>query len=110
MAVSVDTGEVGLWDATSKTSLARLPGAPLIAGSASGSTSAMSIAYTTDSRYLAAGIVGASTSSVKVVSIQQKQALQKDLDYEPFSISFSADGLGLAVGEYYYGEILFCTP
>jgi hypothetical protein len=109
LAITVDTGEVGLWDITNKASITRL-GSPLIAGSASGSSSADPIAYAPDGKYVAAGIIGVTTSSIKIVSIQLKQTLQKSLDYDPFSVSFSPDGLGIAVGENGLGRILYCTP
>jgi WD40 repeat protein len=109
LAISVDTSEVGLWDITNKGNITRL-GSPLVAGSASGSASADPLAFTPDGKYLAAGILDGISSSIKVISLQPKQTLQKALDYAPFSVAFSPDGLGLAVGEWDFGKMLYCTP
>jgi hypothetical protein len=37
-------------------------------------------------------------------------ALQKSLDYLPWSVAFAPDGLGLAVGERDNGVLLYCRP
>jgi hypothetical protein len=110
LAIGFDSGEVSQWDITTKSNIVRL-GSPLIVGSTSSANSTYSLAYTPDGKYLAAGtgdLFGA--SSVSLVLLQQKQALQKAIDYLPWSLAFAPDGLGLAVGERDFGVLLYCRP
>jgi WD40 repeat protein len=112
LAIAFYSGEVSLWDITSKSSIARL-GNPLVAASTSAAISAYALAYTKDGKYLAAGVgdgdlVGG--SMVSLVQLQQKIALQRPLDYFPFAAAFAPDGLGLAVGEANLGVLLYCRP
>jgi WD40 repeat protein len=109
LALALDTGEVSLWDITNKAVITQL-GSPLVVGSSSGGAEGIALAYSPDGKYVAAGFGGFSTPSARLISLQPKQTLQKTLDYDPFSMAFSPDGLGLAIGEYYYGTILLCTP
>jgi WD40 repeat protein len=106
LAIGFDSGEVSLWDITTKSNIVRL-GSPLIAGTASTLNEAYTLAYTPDGKYLAAGIFD---YSVNLVRLQQKQALQKAVDYLPWSLAFAPDGLGLAIGERDYGVLLYCRP
>jgi WD40 repeat protein len=105
LAIGFYSGEVSLWDITTKSNIVRL-GSPLIAASTSYS-SAYALAYTPDGKYLAAGLFD---FTVRLVNLQPKVALQKSLDYIPWSVAFAPDGLGLAVGERDYGVLLYCRP
>ena len=108
LAISFDSGEVSLWDITSKSNIVRM-GSPLIPGTFS-YYEAYALAYTPDGKYLAAGIFD---GTVRLAQIQQKVSLQKSVDYYPWSLAFTPDGLGLAVGEgggYCPGTILYCRP
>jgi WD40 repeat protein len=96
---------VSLWDITTKSNIVRL-GSPLIAASTSYS-SAYALAYTPDGKYLAAGLFD---FTVRLVNLQPKVALQKSLDYLPWSLAFAPDGLGLAIGERDLGVLLYCRP
>ncbi len=110
LAIAFDSGEVSLWDITSKSSIARL-GNPLIAASTSGSSSAYALAYANDGKYLAAGAGDFFGSSMlSLIQVQQRIALQKPIDYLPFAAAFAPDGLGLAVGERDLGVLLYCRP
>jgi len=110
LAIAFDTGEVSQWDITVKSSISRL-GSPLVAAPTSGSPSAYALAYTNDGKYLAAGTAdfyGGGTLSL--IQLQQKTALQKNIDYLSFAAAFTPDGLGLAVGEASKGVLLYCRP
>ena len=106
LAIAFDSGEVSLWDITSKSNIVKL-GSPLITGSTTSSDEAYALAYTSDGKYLAAGIFD---FTVRLVQLQQKLSLQKDIDYLPWSIAFAPDGLALAVGERDDGVLLYCHP
>ena len=105
LAIGFYSGEVSLWDITTKSNIVRL-GSPLIAASTSYS-SAYALAYTPDGKYLAAGLFD---FTVRLVNLQPKVALQKSLDYLPWSLAFAPDGLGLAIGERDLGVLLYCRP
>lgn len=110
LAIGFDSGEVSLWDITTKSNIVRL-GSPLIVGSDLGTISTYSLAYTPDGKYLAAGLGDFfGSSSVNVVLVQQKVSLQKGFDYLPWSVAFAPDGLALAVGQRDYGALLYCRP
>lgn len=109
LALAIDTGEASLWDITNKAQITQL-GSPLAVGSTSSSAEALSIAFSPDGKYVAAGFGYTSTPSVKLFQLQPKQSLQKTVDLDPFSLAFSPDGLALAIGEYGLGTIQFCTP
>ncbi len=105
LAIGFYSGEVSLWDITTKSNIVRL-GSPLIAASTSYS-SAYALAYTPDGKYLAAGLFD---FTVRLVNLQPKMALQRSLDYLPWSLAFAPDGLGLAIGERDLGVLLYCRP
>ena len=110
LAIAFDSGEVSQWDITSKSSISRL-GSPLVAAPTSGSPTAYALAYTNDGKFLAAGTAdfyGGGTLSL--IQLQQKTALSKPIDYLAEAAAFTPDGLGLAVGEEYYGVLLYCRP
>jgi WD40 repeat protein len=106
LAIGFETGEVSLWDITNKSNIVRL-GSPLVAGSTSSPNAAYALAYTPDGRYLAAGIFD---YTVRLITLQSKQALQKDVAYLPWAAAFAPDGLALAVGERDFGVLLYCRP
>jgi len=106
LAIGFASGEVSLWDITNKSNVVRL-GSPLVVGSTSNPDEAYALAYTPDGRYLAAGIFD---YTVRLITLQSKQALQKDLAYLPWSAAFAPDGLALAVGERDFGVLLYCRP
>jgi len=105
LAIGFYSGEVSLWDITTKSNIVRL-GSPLVAGTTN-YNSANALAYTPDGKYLAAGLFD---YSVRLVQLQQKLTLQKSIDFLPWSLAFSPDGLGLAVGERDNGVLLYCRP
>ena len=106
LAIAFDSGEVSLWDITTKSNIVKL-GSPLIPGSTTSLDEAYALAYTPDGKYLAAGIFD---YTVRLVQVQQKLSLQKDIDYLPWSLAFAPDGLALAVGERDDGVLLYCHP
>ena len=105
LAIGFYSGEVSLWDITTKSNIVRL-GSPLVAGT-SNYNSAYALAYTPDGKYLAAGLFD---YSVRLVQLQQRLVLQKPTNFLPWSVAFSPDGLGLAVGERDNGVLLYCRP
>jgi WD40 repeat protein len=105
LAIGFYSGEVSLWDITTKSNIVRL-GSPLVAGT-SDYNSAYALAYTPDGKYLAAGLFD---YSVRLVQLQPRLALQKSTSFLPWSVAFSPDGLGLAVGERDNGVLLYCRP
>jgi WD40 repeat protein len=105
LAIGFYSGEVSLWDITTKSNIVRL-GSPLVAGT-SDSNSAYALAYTPDGKFLAAGLFD---FTVRLVNLQPKVALQKAIDFLPWSLAFTPDGLGLAVGERDNGVLLYCRP
>jgi WD40 repeat protein len=110
LAIAFSSGEVSQWDITSKSSISRL-GSPLVAAPTSGSPSAYALAYTSDGKYLAAGTADFyAGGTLSLIQLQQKTALSKPVDYLSFAAAFTSDGLGLAVGEEYYGVLLYCRP
>jgi WD40 repeat protein len=108
LAIGLYDGEVGLWDITNKSNITRL-GSPII-----GSTSdneVWSFASTKDNKYLAVGMAAfMGSASVKLYSLQSKTALQKNIDYGPWSLEFAPDGLSLAIGGGSSGAIIYCKP
>jgi WD40 repeat protein len=111
LAIGFDSGEVSLWDITTKSNIVRL-GSPLIVGSSASGLSTYSLAYAPDGKYLAAGLgeYFFATGSVNLVLLQQKVALQKSFDYLPWSVAFAPDGLALAIGLRDFGGLLYCRP
>ena len=106
LAIAFETGEVSQWDITNKSSISRL-GSPLVA--ASTSSTAYALAYTKDGKYLAAGTGDyPAGGTLSLIQLQQKTALSKPIDYLPEAAAFTADGLGLAVGELDNGVLLYC--
>jgi WD40 repeat protein len=108
LAIGFGDAEVSLWDIRNKSAMVAI-GAPLIAGgSATNWTNA--IAYSADGKFVISTDAGDSDCSVRLSSVDSRQTLTKQLDYDGTSVDISRDGLALAVGENNYGVILYCTP
>lgn len=108
LTLGLYNGEVGLWDINDKANIARR-GSPII--SASSSDSVLSLAFTHDRKYLAAGL-GAflGLGQVKLHSLDKKTTLHKTLDYLPWSLGLAPDGLALAIGGHTNGALIYCRP
>jgi WD40 repeat protein len=109
LVIGMTTGEVGLWDISDKTKIVK-PASPLIPESSGYYTGVYWFAFTSDGSYLAVGAEGASSSVVKLVSMAQKQSIEKTVAYPAVSLAFAPGNLALAIGEMFHGKLLYCTP
>jgi hypothetical protein len=103
------TSEVTLWDVTDKTKIIKTAGS-LLPETSGYYTGVYSFAFTGDGAYVAVGTEGGSQPVVKVVSIAQRQSVEKIVDYAATSLAFAPSYPALVIGEEYLGKVLFCTP
>jgi WD40 repeat protein len=109
LAIGIDSNEVGLWDISDKTKLLP-PTTPLISRSGGSSTGVYALSFSSDGSYLAVATEGGSVPAVKVASTKQKELFQKDVTSTPMAVAFAPGDLALAIGQYRFGGILYCTP
>jgi WD40 repeat protein len=106
LAIAFYSGEVSLWDITTKSNIVRL-GSPLVAASDQLQLGLRACLHT---RREVPGWPDFFDFTVRLVQLAAEVALQKSLDYLPWSVAFAPDGLGLAVGERDNGVLLYCRP